>query len=151
MRSPYQVLVLPFHQSADGTWQFCLFQRKDSGAWQGIAGGGEAEESSLQTAQREAYEEAGIPIETEMISLTSIGSVPAEAIGRNYWGNELVSIPEYAFGVEVSSPQMSISHEHQQYIWLPYEEARRQLTWESNKIALWELNQLLTEKKSPRL
>ena len=59
-RARYQVLVIPYC-TEDSSVQFCLFQRSDMGIWQFIAGGGEEEDISIiESAKREAFEEAGI-------------------------------------------------------------------------------------------
>ena len=56
----YQVLVIPYCIN-DNQAQFCLFQRSDMGIWQFIAGGGDDEDGSIiESAKREAFEEAGI-------------------------------------------------------------------------------------------
>ena len=59
-RARYQVLVIPYCIE-DSNAQFCLFRRSDIGIWQFIAGGGEEEDISIiESAKREAFEEAGI-------------------------------------------------------------------------------------------
>lgn len=59
-RARYQVLVIPYCIQ-DGNVQFCLFRRSDMGIWQFIAGGGEEDDISIiESAKREAFEEAGI-------------------------------------------------------------------------------------------
>lgn len=58
-RARYQVLVIPYCIQ-DGNVQFCLFRRSDMGIWQFIAGGGEEDDISIiESAKREAFEEAG--------------------------------------------------------------------------------------------
>ncbi len=57
-RAPFQVLILPFRQAADGDWQYGVLRRSDE-YWQGIAGGGEDGEAPLEAAMREMEEEAG--------------------------------------------------------------------------------------------
>lgn len=42
-RAAFQVLVLPYRQTSQGT-EFALFRRADADCWQGVAGGGEAGE-----------------------------------------------------------------------------------------------------------
>jgi dATP pyrophosphohydrolase len=39
--------------------------------------------------------------------------------------------------------QVNISKEHIEYKWVNYEEAVKMLKWDSNKNALWELNECL--------
>lgn len=51
-RAPFQVLILPFRQAADGDWQYGVLRRSDE-YWQGIAGGGEDGEAPLEAAMRE--------------------------------------------------------------------------------------------------
>ncbi len=54
MRQPYEVLVFPFKKE-EGRY---IFHRRRLKVWQGIAGGGEEGETILETAKREANEEA---------------------------------------------------------------------------------------------
>ena len=48
-------------------------------------------------------------------------------------------VPEYSFGFNCKE-SIKISHEHTEYIWLTYEEARLKLKWDSNRTALYELH-----------
>ncbi len=59
-RAPCQVLVLPYYRTDKAT-EYAIFRRTDAGYWQGIAGGGEDEETPLPAAKREAQEETSIP------------------------------------------------------------------------------------------
>ena len=56
-------------------------------------------------------------------------------------------IPEYCFAVEVEKNVVEISEEHTEYRWLQFSEARDLLRFNSNKIALWELNERLLRKQ----
>ena len=60
-RAKYQVLVIPYKKNENDTL-YCIFKRSDMDeCWQFVAGGGEAEDKTpLVSAQREAFEEAGI-------------------------------------------------------------------------------------------
>ena len=49
-RAPFQVLVLPFRETDDGSIEYALFHRKDMDIWQWIAGGGEGEEIPLDAS-----------------------------------------------------------------------------------------------------
>ncbi len=144
MRQPYQVLVFPYILTEKG-YEYAIFKRKDLEVWQGIAGGGEEGETPPETARREAYEEALIPMDSGYISLTSIGAIPAESVGA-FEGLGIKTVPEHAFGVNVKSKKLTIGHEHTEYSWLTYEEAMNKLNWESNKKALTELNDVLTQQ-----
>ncbi len=141
-RAPFQVLVLPFRESDDGSIEYALFHRKDMDIWQGIAGGGEGEETPLDAARREAFEEAGINPGASIYSLKTLASVPvyhfAEAVN---WSDELYVIPEVCFAIDVGEHELKISGEHTDFKWVSFEEAMEMLRWESNQTALWELNE----------
>ena len=67
--------------------------------------------------------------------------IPADVIAekhRKAWGRDTFVIPEYTFGFECDG-ELRLSGEHDGYEWLGYEEAMSQLTWDSNKTALYEL------------
>lgn len=143
VRAPFQVLVFPFRRTP---WrlEYALFFRSDSECWQGIAGGGEDDETPRAAAIREAHEEAGVPATAVLIELQTISSVPATRFGRSaQWGDDLFVIPEHCFGVEAQDIDITISDEHSAFAWLDYEAARGLLKYDSNRTALWELNQRL--------
>ena len=52
-------------------------------------------------------------------------------------------VPECSFAVDATGQELVLSHEHDKVSWLSYEEAARVLTWDSNRVALWELNERL--------
>lgn len=142
MRAPLQVLVFPFRRT-QGRLEYALFSRADSECWQGIAGGGEDSETPLEAAIREAHEEAGVPVPARFVELQSKSSVPVTCFRDSVlWGDDLFVVMEHCFGVEMPSA-IRISGEHTTCRWLEYEAAAGLLTYQSNKIALWELNQRL--------
>ena len=141
-RARYQVLVIPYC-TEDSSVQFCLFQRSDMGIWQFIAGGGEEEDISIiESAKREAFEEAGISKTCNFFKLDTCCSIPANCFkdAEAIWGKECFVIPEYTFAVRLTSTFLQLSHEHTEYKWLTYAEAQTLLQYDSNKTALWELN-----------
>lgn len=141
-RARYQVLVIPYCIQ-DGNVQFCLFRRSDIGIWQFIAGGGEDEDISIiESAKREAFEEAGISKTCNFFKLDTCCSIPAICFkdAEAIWGKECFVIPEYTFAVRLTSTFLQLSHEHTDYKWLTYAEAQTLLQYDSNKTALWELN-----------
>lgn len=141
-RAPFQVLVLPYHRSTNGGVEYALFRRSDDGVWQGIAGGGEDAESPMAAATREAFEEAAIPPTCAFTELDSTASIPAHIFPDSpLWGDDVYVVPEYAFGVDVSGLHLDIAHEHAEMRWLRYDEATALVRYDSNRIALWELNQ----------
>ena len=144
MRAKYQVLVLPYRKEADEI-TYCIFKRSDMDCWQFVAGGGETEDASpLISAQREAQEEANIPIDANYFQLETQCSIPtAHFPARAQWGKDCLVIPEYAFAVEVTNGAIQLSDEHTAFAWVDYATAMDSLQYDSNKTALWELDQRL--------
>lgn len=141
-RAKYQVLVIPYYKE-ESRIRYCVFRRSDMGIWQFIAGGGENEDTSeIESAKREALEEAGIPVNCDYFRLDTCCSIPANCFknAETIWGKECFVVPEYAFGVKVESMSLILSHEHTEYEWLDYESAQALLKYDSNRTAMWELN-----------
>lgn len=140
------MIVLPYIATSGG-FLYALFKRKDLGFWQAISGGGEDEETPIQTAKREAFEEAKIDVSSQFIKLDSMTTIPVVDVGSYKWPAGVLVLPEYSFGVEVSSKDLTISEEHSAYKWLSYEKAKALLKYDSNKSALWELDHRLHERE----
>jgi dihydroneopterin triphosphate diphosphatase len=138
MRAPFQVLVFPYRVTPDREILYAVFRREQTsgGYWQGIAGGGEAEETILKTAQRETFEESGILPTHEFIQLDTCSSIPVTEFPELKGIEDLYVIPEYCFGVKVEDPELKLSEEHTEYRWLSYSKASQMLQWDSNKTAL---------------
>src|SRR4051794_8996077 len=101
-RAPFQVLVFPYRFTGNENIEYAVFRRSDLGVWQGIAGGGEISETPEATSQREAHEEAGIAIDSPFLRLNAIGQIGVEHFtDRTGWSPDLLTIPEYSFGVAV--------------------------------------------------
>ena len=84
----------------DDSIQYAIFNRSDYAYWQGIAGGGEDGEIPIESAKREAFEEAGITRECSYIQLDSVSSLPVEdVVGEFLWGEEVYVIKEFSFGL----------------------------------------------------
>ena len=146
-RAQFQVLVFPYKFS-HGKIYYAVFKRSDSDIWQGVSGGGENDETPEDAAVRELYEEAGISQTGELIRLQTESSVPCYHFKSSIkWGEELYVVREYSFGAEACDSEIILSGEHECYLWAEYEEAIKLLTFDSNKTALWELNNRLLNKK----
>lgn len=143
MRAPFQILAIPYRLT-DAAPLFCVFHRSDFDQWQFLAGGGEDDETPLEAAKREAFEEGGIQSKN-WIELNSLCYLPACVIQENHrqaWPKDTFVIPEYTFGVGCTE-EIALSQEHTAYVWLPYEAATEKLKWDSNRTALYELNSRL--------
>ena len=77
----------------------------------------------------------------------NIGANSPEEYGEYYaWGeteikNEYSTDNCLTFAIENSD--IKLSNEHKQYGWFTYDDAYKKLEYDSNKTALWELNQRL--------
>jgi dATP pyrophosphohydrolase len=131
-------------------FEFALLLRADEGFWQGIAGGGEDNETPLEAAKRETLEEAGIGSSAKFLRLDTMESVPVTTLKDSpLWGEDVYVVPQYCFGVDGSDLEIMISHEHSAFGWFTYDQAIQLLKFDGNKTALWELNQRL-KGKGPR-
>jgi dATP pyrophosphohydrolase len=144
-RAQFQVLIIPYRMGSDATPEYAVTKRSDMDAWQFLSGGGEDNESPIEAARREANEEGGIPRDLEFVQLDSVASIPVHNFAApKEWSEDVYVIPEYSFCVDVGARDLSLSHEHAEKHWLPYKEAEQLLTWDSNRTALWEVNQRIT-------
>ena len=129
MRKPKQVLVFLY--------------RKKLQVWQAISGGVEDDETLIETVKREVFEETGIEA-NDIFELSSVSSIPVVNItGKFSWGNDVYVVTEHSFGVFTENSDIKLSSEHKQYEWFTFDEAYEKLEFDSNKTALWELNQRL--------
>ncbi len=150
MRAPYQVLVIPY-RIVGSCVEYAILKRTDQNYWQGIAGGGEGGETPVEAARREALEEAGLGAECRLMALDSEASLPVEhVVGHYLWGEDVYVIPEYSFGMEVLENELTLSSEHSTYEWMEYKEALSALKWDSNKTALWELNERINNQNTEK-
>ncbi len=141
MRAKYQVLIIPFRREGNNV-KFGIFKRDDMNVYQAIAGGGEEGETALESAKREFFEETGITKE-KFIKLDSMSTVPACFFSAcKVWGPKTYVVTEYAFGVELTKKdKVNLSSEHKSFKFVDYETAEKKLEWDSNRTALYELNE----------
>ena len=141
-RAPFQILVMPYKFSTSGEIKFAIFLRSDGDFWQGISGGGEDDETPLETAKRESMEEANIPQHFPFIQLDNTNSIPLSNFKDRYlWGENIYVVPEHSFGVDIGDHKIKLSSEHTEFRWATYNDALETLEFDSNKTALSELNE----------
>ena len=141
MRKPEQVLVFLYRKRKNNDYQYCVFYREKYKLWQAISGGVEDNETLIQTVKREVFEETGLRVDN-IFKLSSISSIPVVNVTGDFsWGNDVYTVTEYSFGVYIETDYIKLSSEHTKYEWLSYDEAYDKLKFDSNKTALWELNE----------
>ena len=149
MRAPYQTLTI-LYKKVNNKILYCTFYRNSHPIWQFISGGGENNEIPLETVIREIKEETSLMVEKRKIEqLDSKTTIPVLNITGEYtWGTNVYVIPEYSFAIEIKDEDSDIqlSNEHKEYKWVEYDEALKELKYDSNKTALWELNEKLNKR-----
>ena len=143
MRLPKQVLIIPY-KIENNAITFCLFKRSDMQIWQWIAGGVEDFDRDLLTAaKRECFEEAKISNDAVFTQLEGYCKIPVVNLTKeNFkWGKDVYYSEEYAFAVNITNEKIILSDEHNEFAFFNYDEARKMLKYDSNKSALWELNE----------
>jgi dihydroneopterin triphosphate diphosphatase len=144
-RAPFNILVVPYRRLSVGAYHYAVFHRP-SDMWQFVAGGGESDETPFHAALREANEEAGISTDHRAwMKLDSTASIPRTSFPAATWPETIYVVPEYCFAVEVQG-ELRLSSEHDRCEWLDYAAAHGRLTWDSNRVALWELHERLDAK-----
>ena len=142
MRLPKQVLIIPY-RIIDDKVEYCIFKRKHMEIWQWIAGGVEDfDKDIISAAKREVYEETGITQDVNITELEGFTKIPVVNIVKEFkWGDDIFYAEEYSFAVNINNKKIKISEEHTEHKWCSYDEAKSLLKYDSNKSALWELNE----------
>lgn len=110
-----------------------------SGHWDFVKGKKESGESNRQTATREAREETGI---TDIEFVDNF----EEWIEYNFqFEGELVQKQVVFFLAETKTKEIVISFEHQDFMWLGFDEAMKKITFDNAKKVLVKANSALSK------
>lgn len=140
------MLILPFRRTATGAFEFAALRRSDDGRWQGVAGGGEDDESPAETARRELGEELDIDSSAPLFALRTVGQVPADVFeARSDWPDSLESLPEHTFAIDCTGQRLRLSDEHTAIEWDDADATAQRRSWPTNRFALEELCGLLAD------
>lgn len=96
-------------------------------------------------------EKTGITVAFERwVTLDARGSVPAKVFPDwPRWGPQTFVVHKHSFGVDVSdSDHVTLSTEHTEWRWLDLESATNLTRYDSDRTALWELNERLALARS---
>ena len=146
MKTIAEILVIPFIKNKKGNFLYATFLCNGDIYWAPITGGVFETETFLQACVREVFEETGIRSkQKDFIKLTASSMIPAPWLGLK----KPLLIPERCFGLPLMDMSVSLSQEHSQIKWLPFQKAFSLYRYEAHKIALWELDNYL--KKSDTL
>ena len=127
-----------------------LILRYPSGHYEFPRGHTEAGETEEETLRREVHEETGIesltvyPFRTEnRFFYVAHGSERTRRIreGRGIWIFKCV----FFYPARTEETQVNLSHEHQEWLWLPYDEALKTVTYVNARRILEQTEQYLNE------
>ncbi len=140
-RAPFNVMVYPYIKVGDNEFEYALLKRADNGAWLGVSGGGENNETVLEAAKRETFEEAGISTASDFIQLDTVEPLPVTLFNPSHpWDKNKFIVPQYSFGVRVKNRRIVLSEEHTEYRWFKYQDAFDLIIYTDARTALWELD-----------
>ena len=125
---PIKIEGVIFRQNQDQQIEILLLQRseEDGGFWQPLTGTLEFEESLIDCLTRELEEETGL---SNPVRIT-------EEVYRFSWPKKDYTVVELVYGIEVAADaEVKLSHEHQNFVWLSFDEAFAKLEKENNKKA----------------
>ena len=150
MRAPFQVLVLLFRRVPAKPNEFAVLCRADDGCWQGVAGGGEDDETPVQAARRELTKESGVPSLAPLYRLKTFDHVPVGCFAaRDSWPPDIYVVPQHFFACEATGWEPAVSREHSELRWCTAVDASALLRYDSNRTALWELARRLERNDLP--
>ena len=110
-----------------------------SGHWDFVKGKIEEGESPNETVVRETKEETGIS-DLEFVNDFE------ENIKYNFqYDGSLIHKKVIFFLAQTKTEKIIISHEHLDYVWLPFDQAHQKTTFENAKIVLSKSNKLLVK------
>ncbi len=125
---------------------------RKGGHWEFTKGHVEKDESEKETALREAAEETGIrdlkivPGFKKYIKyFFRAKKEESQKTKKVAWIFKLVIF----FIAETKTKNVELSHEHIGFLWLPFEEALKKITYKNSKELLKEANSYILNKKPP--
>ena len=111
--------------------------------WQPITGKIREGEKACQAALREAKEETG---------LTPDRFYSAEFIEKFYELNsEIIALSPAFVGFVDGDPDIKLSHEHREFLWVAIDEAIEKVVFYEQKAALRHIQQYFIDKKPPEI
>lgn len=138
LKRPFSVLVII--ENSDG--EFLLIQRADDATfWQSVTGGIEQNETALECAYREVFEETGIDCEASGYKIVSLNITNQYEIRKDWryrYEKESYLNTEYVFYLNIDSQtQIKLApKEHLSFKWLNYQNTLQLLSSETNKNAV---------------
>lgn len=102
----------------------------------------ESNEKWIDAALRETKEETGLT----NIAIEDGFEHNYSYIFNDFKGNKVEKTVVFFIGLPQLEAQVTLSHEHMDFLWLPYEQARMQIYFESVRLLLDEVETFLNKK-----
>jgi dihydroneopterin triphosphate diphosphatase len=145
-KQPRSVQVVIFAENG-GSREYLLLRRVagHGGFWQSVTGSLEEGETHAQAAVREVKEETGIHCtEGELINLDLVNTFEIAPAWRSRYAPGITRNEEVCFALKVDKCEVRVDPlEHEEYVWVDYDEAARMLYWNSNKRAFAAVEKLI--------
>ena len=137
-KQPRSVQVVIFTETEQGR-EYLLLRRVEShgGFWQSVTGSLEADETHLDAAVREVYEETGYrPLVNDLIELGLVNVFEIAPQWRAKYAPGVTHNEEVCFALEVAKQDVVIDRiEHDAFAWVDYEAAVTMIYWQSTRRA----------------
>jgi dATP pyrophosphohydrolase len=150
-RQPRNVLVYPFVRASTAPL-FLILKRADNGIWQGVSGGVEGEETSVETAIRELGEELGLTDPPPILPLTMFsGQRRTDFSVHRVWPEGVYIVEKRFYAVDLSErgTHVTLSDEHTECRWLSFDEAHDLIEYSDDRTGLWELHRRILSEDLP--
>jgi dihydroneopterin triphosphate diphosphatase len=142
-KTPISVLVVIYTQQGE----VLLLERADSvGAWQSVTGSVEADETLLQTAAREVFEETGLIASEHFLSDSQQQNYyEIYAQWRHRYAPDVTHNTEHVFALQLATRSAVVlsPKEHLNYVWLSWQDAALKVFSPSNRAAILQLAEYL--------
>ena len=140
-KTPISVLVVIYTQQGD----VLLLERADCvAAWQSVTGSVEADETLLQTAAREVFEETGINASEHVLSdWQQQNHYEIYTQWRHRYAPDVTHNTEHVFGLKLNRivPITLSAREHLNHQWLMWQDAAQKVFSPSNRAAILQLGE----------
>lgn len=133
----YHSTGVVLYRIKNDTTEYLLLQYA-AGHWDFAKGKIEVGETKREAALRELAEEAGLAAKLDAAFLASF-----EYFYTDYDGQNAHKMVDFFLGEVEGSDEVTLSHEHIGYEWLPYEAALERLTFENARGVLEKANEYL--------
>ncbi len=125
----------------EGSENLFLLLHYPSGHWDFVKGHKESGETDRQTAIRESAEETGI---TDMEFMEGFKKRIRYSFG---YGGRTIHKQVIFFLAKTQTRDISISDEHQGYMWTNYEQSMNQVTFDNARSVLYSANRFLAKHR----